>query len=237
MSVFTVHLVKTNVVTSLKMLWNPFRPGRVGGLIHAENMVSMTLGSHVLSPKRILLRKLVVFAQWENEVSIDNFLINNKMGKKLAKGWHIRLAFLRQWGHLDEFQIPEEDTEPVDPEAPVVAVTLARLKLLQVPRFIKWGRPVEKLVKDHPGVTLALAATRPPHTVSTFSIWSTQNDMIGMVHGRSNVSQPTRHIDAMKERDRKDFHTQFTTLRFKPLSEHGEWEKCTSFIPNVKGRN
>ena len=29
---------------------------------------------------------------------------------------------------------------------------------------------------------------------------------------------------AMKERRRKDHTAKFTTLRFRPLSEHGKWE-------------
>jgi hypothetical protein len=224
MSVFTFHLAKTSVQSTLKALLFPPKADHVPGLIHAECMVSMTLGSPIFSPSRILLRQLVVFAQWENDAAIDSFLEKDGLGKTLAKGWHIRLAFLRQWGSIDEFVIPKEGNEINDPDAPVVAVTLARMKLPQVPRFIRWGRPVEKLVRDHPGVSLALAATRLPRTVSTFSIWKSQREMVGMVHGHSAVPQPKRHADAMKERERKDFHFQFTTLRFKPLSEHGEWK-------------
>jgi hypothetical protein len=68
---------------------------------------------------------------------------------------------------------------------------------------------------------MAMAATRLPRTISTFSIWKSQKEMVGMVHGHNSVTEPKRHADAMKERDRRDFHIQFTTLRFKKLSEHG----------------
>ena len=54
-----------------------------------------------------------------------------------------------------------------------MAVTLARMRLGEVPRFLRTGKPVERLVRDHPGVTLAAAALRPPHTISTFSVWRT----------------------------------------------------------------
>jgi hypothetical protein len=189
----------------------------------------MTLGSPIFSPSRILLRRLVVFAQWENEAAINNFLEKDNLGKILAKGWHVRLEFLRQWGKIDEYVIPKTNNKSDDPDAPVVAVTLARMRLLQVPRFIRWGRPVEKLVRDHPGVSLALAATRLPRTVSTFSIWKSQKEMVNMVHGHSAVPQPERHAEAMKERERKDFHIQFTTLRFKPIAEYGEWEGRTNY--------
>lgn len=115
--------------------------------------------------------------------------------------------------------------------SPVVAVTLARMKLPEVPRFIRWGRPVEKLVRDHPGTTLSLASIRLPRTVSTFSIWKSQKEMTDMVHGHSQVPLPKRHIDAMRERERKDFHFEFTTLRFKPISEFGEWNGRSGYIP------
>jgi hypothetical protein len=184
----------------------------------------------------MLIRQVAVFAQWENEEAIDNFLENNTFGKTLAKGWHTRLIYLRQWGTINEFVVPKDVSVLDDPNASVVAVTLARMRILQVPRFIHWGRPVEKLVRDHPGVSLALAAIRLPRTVSTFSIWKSQKEMVDMVHGHSSVPQPKRHAQAMKERERKDFHFQFTTLRFKPISEYGSWEGRSNIIPNLTKR-
>lgn len=234
MSVFTVHLRKTSISQTLKALFHPPNADKIPGLIHAECMMGMTLGSPIFSFSRVLINQLVVFAQWENEAAIDNYLKNDSLGKVLAKGWHVRLTYLRQWGFINEFSIPKTGIELDDPDAPVVAVTLARMKFLQIPRFIRWGRPVEKLVRDHPGISLALAATRFPRTVSTFSVWNSQREMVSMVHGKSSAPQPERHAEAMKERNRKDFHFQFTTLRFKPLSESGEWEGRTNILPGFK---
>lgn len=233
MSIFTYHLVKTSYITAIRAYFTPIKPKNTPGLIHAECMTAMTLGSPIYSSKRMLVRQIAVFAQWENETAIDNFLKQNRMGKILFRGWHTRLKFIRQWGKFSDFEFPSEDLPSVDSDSPVVAVTIARMKMFQVPRFIKWGRPVEKLVRDHPGTTLSLASIRLPNTVSTFSIWRTQKEMTDMVHGHSKVPKPKRHIDAMKERDRKDFHFEFTTLRFKPISEYGEWNGKSNFIPNL----
>ena len=112
----------------------------------------------------------------------------------------------------------------------MVAVTLARMKIPQVPRFIRWGRPVEQQVRDNPDASIALAAMRAPHTISTFSAWTSQRAMTNMVRGHGDGEKSKRHAEAMKERDRKDFHHEFTTLRFKPLSEHGEWEGRRNII-------
>lgn len=163
-------------------------------------------------------------AQWENEAALDRFLAKGKIGKIFANGWHVRLMLARQWGSFSKFDIPK-DLEEIDlSDSPVVAVTVARMKLLEVPRFIRWGRPVEKLVRDHPGALLSLASIRLPQTVSTFSIWRSQGEMTDMVRGHSDVPRPKRHLNAMQERNWKDFHFEFTTLRFKAVAEFGEWK-------------
>jgi hypothetical protein len=230
MSLFSYHLVHTSVRSALHAIWSPSLPGNVPGLVHAEFMTVMTLGSPIFSPSRMLFEQVAVFAQWEDDAAIDEYLENDRLGRMLAGGWHARLFFVRQWGSISGFEIPEENIEAA-PDSPVVAVTLARMKMFQVPRFISWGRPVEKLVRDHPGTTLSLASIRLPRTVSTFSIWRSEKEMTDMVRGHSSVPQPKRHADAMKERDRKDFHFEFTTLRFKPISEFGEWNGRTKIIP------
>ncbi len=237
MSVFSYHIVRTSYINALRALIFPPKPTNVPGLIHAECMTAMTLGSPVFSPSRILMRELVMFAQWENEVAIDSFLKQHKFGEIMAQGWHTRLLLMRQWGRVTEFQVPDVYAQNEGPDDPVVAVTLARMKLPEVPRFIHWGRPVERLVRDHPAITLALASIRLPRTVSTFSIWRTQKEMTEMVHGKSSVPHPKRHVNAMNERDRKDFHFEFTTLRFKPISEHGEWNGKRNIIPTRKSVN
>jgi hypothetical protein len=194
-------------------------------------MAAMTLGAPILSPDRMQLRNLAVFASWESEGALDAFLEKTKLGRTLSEGWHVRLKFLRRWGHFPEFEDLPANVEDTDPTLPVVAVTLARLKLPQVFRFIRWGKPVEKLVRDHPGTTLALAAVRPPRTFSTFSVWRSQQEMTDMVHGKGSSPGADRHAGAMVERNRKDFHYKFITLRFRAISEHGEWAGRSHFVP------
>ncbi|MDM1556584.1 MULTISPECIES: hypothetical protein [Chryseobacterium] len=234
MSVFTYHLVKTDYFSALRILFSSPKSRNIPGLIHAEIMTVMTLGSPIFSPSRMLIRQIAVFAQWENENDIENFLAKDSLGKILSEGWHTRLTFMRKWGKFNKFEIPDVTTESENPDSPVVAVTIARMKFLEIPRFIHWGRPVEKLVRDHPATTLSLASIKFPNTVSTFSVWKNQKEMTDMVHGHSKVPKPERHTNAMKERDRKDFHFEFTTLRFKPISEFGKWNGQRNIIPNLK---
>jgi len=234
MSIFSYHLVKIPFSLALKGIFsNPISKSTTG-LIHAEYMTAMTLGSPIVSSKRFLIRQVALFAQWEREEDLEAYLEENTFGKILAKGWHTRLSFMREWGNIRGFKIPEHKATLENESSSVVAVTIARMKPFEIPRFLRWGRPVEKLVRDHSGTILSLASVRFPNTVSTFSIWKTEKEMTNMVHGHSAMPKPKRHANAMKERERKNFHFEFTTLRFKPLSEFGMWKGQENFIPDLK---
>jgi hypothetical protein len=231
MTLFTFHFAKTGIGAAIKALYRPPTGQEVPGLNHAECLTRMTLGAPILSPARMQLRYLTMFAAWESDVAIDEFLAGTPLGRALAAGWHVRMAFQRRWGYITEFDGLAESVGEQDPAAPVVAVTLARMKLPQVPRFIRWGKPVEELVRDHPGATVAIAAMRLPRTVATFSVWTSQREMLDMVRGHSAVPRPERHAVAMVERRRKDFHFEFTTLRFRPIAEYGNWEGRVNIVP------
>ncbi|HEX8393893.1 MAG TPA: hypothetical protein VF665_16240 [Longimicrobium sp.] len=232
MTAFTFHYAETPIGTAVRALCSPPRGQHIPGLKHAECMTRMALGAPIMSPARMQLRHLTMFAAWEGEAAVDDFLAGSALGRALATGWHVRMAFQRRWGQVRAFDGLPESVGEQDPEAPVVAVTLARMKLPQVPRFIRWGRPVEELVRDHPATTEAIAAIRMPNTVATFSVWTSQREMVDMVHGRSHVPRPERHAAAMAERRRKDFHFEFTALRFRPIAEYGSWGGRTRIIPS-----
>lgn len=52
-----------------------------------------------------------------------------------------------------------------------------------------------------------------------------------MVRGEGSSPGADRHAKAMAERDRKDFHYKFTTLRFRAIAEHGEWSGRSDIVP------
>ena len=231
MTVHTFHLAEVPAAVGARALLRVPPPGSVPGLDHAECLSLMRLGAPTLSPDRLQLRRLAVFAQWHDAAALDRYLEQDPLGRALARGWHVRLQFLRRWSTLAALPGLPVRAGRWDRDEPVVAVTLARMRLGRVPRFLRWGKPVERLVRDHPGTTLAVAAFRPPRTISTFSVWRTVREMEEMVRGRSDVRDPARHAAAMAERERRDFHHEFATYRFRPLSEHGAWEGRTRIVP------
>ncbi len=233
MSVFTYHLVRTSYSQVVNSILFSVDKSEIPGLIHMKTMNCMRLGSAIFSVNRILIREISVFAQWEDETSIDKFLAENKFGKILSEGWHVRMSFMRQWGEISEYEIPKTNRK-MDEDETVVVVTLAKMKYFEIPRFIHWGRPVEKQVRDHSGKILSLASARFPRTVSTFSIWENKKELMDMVHGNQSDPDSKRHFNAMKERERRNFHKEFTTLRFRPIAEYGSWEGKTQLIPKFR---
>jgi len=230
-TVHTFHLAELRRSVGARALVRPPSAATVPGLDHAECLALMRLGAPTLSRDRLQLRRLAVFAQWRDEDALDRFLAQDRLGRELARGWHVRLEFLRRWSTLAALPDLPPRAGSWEQDEPVVAVTVARMRLGEVPRFLRWGKPVERLVRDHPATTLALAAFRPPRTISTFSVWRTVREMEEMVRGHSSVPAPERHAAAMAERDRRDFHHEFATYRFRPLSEHGAWLGRTGIVP------
>lgn len=222
------HLAQLPPRSTSGALLRPPRAGAVPGLKHAETLAMMRLGSPTISLERMQLRRLAVFAAWEDEAALDGFLAEDPRGQQLATGWHVRLQFLRRYGEVAALAPLPQKAGDWDPEEPIVAVTLARLRLRELPRFLSWGKPVERLVAGHPAAVFSTAAMRPPHTFSTFSIWRTVREMTEMVHGRSEgVGEQPAHTVAMAEQRRREFHHESAFMRFRPLSEHGTWQGRT----------
>ncbi len=96
MSVFSYHLIKLPLLVAIKGIFSNPISKKTKGLIHSEYMTAMTLGSPILSPSRFLIRQVAIFAQWENEIALDEYLGMDNFGRRLSKGWHIRLEFIRQ---------------------------------------------------------------------------------------------------------------------------------------------
>jgi hypothetical protein len=230
MEIFSYHLMQAPVYSVAARLLSSASLRRVPGLRHAECLLPMRMGHPVAAPGRYHFGTLVLFAFWEAEEHLERFLEAPVYRVFTRPHWHIRLRLYRRWGSYTGLDEATLYTELADPEGPVVGVTFARLKLTQALRFARWGKPVEAQVRDHPGVTRAAVAYRPLNKFSTFSIWRSEEDMLGMVRGRRAEIDGTDHRDAMRERARQDFHYEFTTMRLVPLSEHGQWPESVPLL-------
>ena len=100
MTVHTFHLAEVPASVGARALMRPPSAATAAGLDHAECLALMRLGAPTLSPDRLQLRRLALFAQWRDEAAVDSFLADDPLGRHLARGWHVRLEFLRRWSTL-----------------------------------------------------------------------------------------------------------------------------------------
>jgi hypothetical protein len=91
MTVFTFHFAETTIGTAVRALCFPPTGRQIPGLTHAECMTRMTPGAPILSPARMQLRHLTMFAAWESPAAGDEFLADTWLGRALASGWHVRM--------------------------------------------------------------------------------------------------------------------------------------------------
>ncbi len=226
--VFSFHLANLRLSKIPHFLFYPDYKQKNPGLKHSESFFTMNLGEPIMDVQRYNIKAVAFFAWWTDEIFLSEFL-KKTSHKFLEDGWHVRMKLYRRWGEVAELKEAVVAPDLAVPEEPVVAVTLARLKLQETARFTKWGRPVENQVRNHQGKNLALAAIRPLNTFSTFSIWQNETEMLNMVSGRDKPHDGESHTLAMKERTRKDFHHEFTTMRFTPFKEVGTWNGRTNY--------
>ncbi len=231
--IFSFHLVKLPFATLTRFLLTNRRNIDFAGLQHSEGFFTMNLGAPIASASRYNFNTLAFFAWWSDEARLNEFLQQSSW-RFMASGWHVRMKLYKKWGEISQLRGVTINSSLAAPQGPVIAVTLARLKLLQTPRFIKWGKPVESQVRNHSGQTLALAAFQPPTTFSTFSIWKSETEMTNMVQGRSAQHDGESHKFAMQARDRRDFHHEFSTMRFVPVGEFGDWNSRSNYIASAE---
>jgi hypothetical protein len=79
-----------------------------------------------------------MFAQWDDESALD-FLDTDPCGRGLNTGWDVRLRYLRRYGCIAALGHLPERAGSWDLDEPIVAVTIARMKLRELPRFLRWA--------------------------------------------------------------------------------------------------
>ena len=72
MSIFSYHLAKIPFFEAVRGIFSSPISKNTKGLIHSEYMTVMTLGSPIISTSRFLIGQVAVFAQWEDELALQN---------------------------------------------------------------------------------------------------------------------------------------------------------------------
>jgi heme-degrading monooxygenase HmoA len=188
---------------------------RAPGLRYAAVTLAAPLGGELLP--RVRPGRIGLIAAWDDDEALDRFLAEHPLARRLEVGWHLRMTPLRAsgtWSALPELEHGEGHAAPGEP---VAAVTLGRLRTINVVRFLRASAAASKLASESEGLVASSALARPPHLVATFSLWRTLTAMQDYVHGRNGAG----HRDAIRAHTAKPFHHESIFVRLRPYRSAG----------------
>ena len=209
----TVQVADLGPVGTLRTVVRRPKVRRTPGLRAAEAAVFAPLALSGPPP----VRRAGLIAFWDDEAAFDRFLERDDLGERFAGGFQARLRPLRAYGSWPGLPDDVPTSRAVDHDGPVVVLTLGRLHLSRVVRFLRTSRPAEFAAREHDGMIWGSAAARPPF-VATVSIWRDARATAAYAYGQ----QVPAHSNAIDEQRRKDFHRQSAFIRFAPTRMEGE---------------
>lgn len=215
--IVSVHLTEVGWRRTPGLLRSQPRPADVPGLTYAEPVLSLPLRAGLLprpGPGRAGL-----IAAWDDDRALDGFLAGHPLAERLAGGWHVRLEPLRVFGSWSGMPgLPKREL-PVDDEEPVAVLTLGRLRLRRTAPFLRSSGAAEHEAVHDPAVLASTALARPPHLVSTFSLWRSAAEMRGYAFDKDGPHQAAVRADRARP-----FHHESAFVRFRPYGSQGDWD-------------
>lgn len=214
--IVSVHIASPGRLATLAAFRSSPKPGDVPGLTYAETTLTAPLGGGLLPKPRLDLLGLI--AAWDNDGALDEFCQRHPLGALLAGGWMTRLEPLRvsgAWSGMPD--LPSREL-PVDDDEPVAVLTLGRLRLRRAVPFLRSGAPAESEVVAEPALLAATGLARPPHLVSTFSLWRSAAAMRDYSYRKQGA-----HQAAVRNDRARPFHHESAFVRFRPYASHGTW--------------
>jgi hypothetical protein len=214
--IVSVHLADLGWrATPLVLLGRP-GPSAVPGLRYAETVVTAPLGERVLpapQPGRVGL-----IAAWDDDRALEEFSHKHSLAKRFAGGWSVRMEPLRVSGFWSGMPDLPSQERPVDDDEPVAVLTLGRVRLGRLVPFLRSAARAEGEAVSHPALLASIAFARPPHLVSTFSLWRSTAEMREYAYGGEGAHQAAVRADRAHP-----FHHESAFVRFRPYASEGSW--------------
>jgi hypothetical protein len=199
------------------------RPNDVAGLRYATMVgPAIPLGrSRLAAP---VLGRVGLIAFWDDETAIERFLTDDKLGRRLASGWHSRVAPVTMheyhrtrrdgkdgtWPGIDDPWLTDPRSEP----GPVLSLTLARTRLLRLPRTLRATLAAAQPLVGDPGLIWGVAVARPP-IIATVTLWQSAT-------ASDSYLRHAGHHRAVESDRSKALHHSGIFARFAPLASHGQ---------------
>ena len=188
------------------------KPEDVSGLRWLDIAFAVPLASS--RPPR--LRRVVRFAMWDDADAAAAFADSDPFAARFADGVHATLQPLRAFGTWPGLDDETPRSRATQHEGPVVVLTLGRLRLNHVIRFMRASRPAERGAVGADGFVWGTASARPPF-VATVSMWKSADAAASYAYTPPTAGHPS----AITKQRRKDFHHQSAFIRFTPIAING----------------
>jgi hypothetical protein len=215
----SIHIADVGELAGLRLLLRSQPAKRTSpGLRYAALMAASPLSDGRVprpSPGRIGL-----FAAWDSEPALDRFLDRDPLAEALRGGWRARLQLTHLFGAWPPLGEVVSDQPPMADDEPAAVLTLGRLRLSQVVRFVKAGGAAERLAVSDPALVRGTGLARPPALVATFSLWQSTVAMRAYASG----NRGREHRDAARAHSARPFHHDSAFFRFRPYDSRGSWD-------------
>jgi hypothetical protein len=215
--IVSIHIAEVGPRATARALRKPPRPAQVPGLTYAETVTTVPLSDSLVSAPK--LGRVGMIAAWEDDGALDEFCRDHPLAGTFADGWEVRLEPLRVSGSWPQMPGLPTAALPIDDEEPVAALTLGRLRLNRALPFLRSSARAEGEAIDDGALLASTGFGRPPHLVSTFSIWRSFAAMRDYAYGKSGAHQAA--VSSDRERP---FHHQSAFVRFRPYASRGKWD-------------
>jgi hypothetical protein len=215
--IVSVHLADVGLRAAPVVLRKPLRPATVLGLTYATTVTAAPLGESLLPSPRF--GRVGMIAAWDDDAALDEFSASHPAAERFAGGWQVRLQPLRVFGSWAEMPDLPATPLPVEDGEPVAILTLGRLRLNRILPFLRSSAAAEGAAVGDPALLASTGLARPPHLVSTFSLWRSAAEMREYAAGQSGA-----HQGAVRADRERAYHHESAFVRFRPYASQGNWD-------------
>ncbi len=166
--------------------------------------------------------RTAVFAMWEDDDALDDFLSHSPVAHRWAdadEAYTVRLRALGGHGTWRGCDVVAELARDAPAPGPVAVLTRATVHLRRWRPFVTAGHRVSAEVGAAPGLLAVVGMGEAPvGRQATFSLWRDITD------ARAFAYSAPRHVDAVRRTRLDGWYGEQLFARFRPYGSVGTWD-------------